>query len=315
MAETLFKATFRALGGINEVQIYAPTAQHGRKIIDHVIRDVQRIEKKFSRYLPESVVSSINRDAFEKPFKVDPETALLLNTADAHCKSSGGLFDLTSGVLRRVWDFQNARVPSVAEVNAVLARVGWHHVRWEAPYLSFTRADMELDFGGIGKEYAVDRAAERCHLMGVRHGLINFSGDLRALGPHRDGRPWRIGLTHPRKRGGITRFVELYRGALATSGDYERFFEIDGRRYCHILNPRTGFPTEDLQAVSILAPTCVEAGLCATITMLFGEEEGREFLRHKGHPYFLVNRVGAVVTSQELAAVADRQQVVGAESR
>jgi len=152
---------------------------------------------------------------------------------------------------------------------------------------------MEIDFGGIGKEYAADRAATVCVEHGILHGLVNLGGDVRATGPQPDGAPWRVGIRHPRRDGLAIATVLLESGAVATSGDYERYVEIEGRRYCHILDPRTGLPVTHWQSVSVVAPLCVMAGSCATIAMLL-ERDGQTFLREQGFRYLAVNADGVV---------------------
>jgi thiamine biosynthesis lipoprotein len=126
-------------------------------------------------------------------------------------------------------------------------------------------------FGGIGKEYAADRVATILLGHGMRHGFVNLGGDIRAIGPQPDGTPWRAGIRHPRVDGVAIAAFDLAEGALATSGDYERYFDLGGKRYCHILDPRTGMPVTHWQSVSVAAPLCVVAGSCATIAMLRGE--------------------------------------------
>ena len=149
------------------------------------------------------------------------------------------------------------------------------------------RAGMEIDFGGVGKEYAADRVATICVEYGVKHGLVNLGGDVRAIGAQADGAPWRIGIKHPRADGRTIASVELVDGAVATSGDYERFFEIDGRRYCHILDPRSGMPVAHWQSVSVVAPLCIVAGSCSTMAMLMGSS-GEAFLAQQGLSYIAV---------------------------
>jgi thiamine biosynthesis lipoprotein len=130
---------------------------------------------------------------------------------------------------------------------------------------------MEIDFGGFGKEYAADRAAAILLKLGQRHGYINLGGDMRFIGPQADGSPWSIGIQDPRRKAAIVATVPISHGALTTSGDYERYFELDGKRYCHILDPRTGYPVQAWRSVSILAPLAIAAGSCATIAMLKNE--------------------------------------------
>jgi thiamine biosynthesis lipoprotein len=178
-----------------------------------------------------------------------------------------------------VWDWkrQPPQLPDGAALAATTKLVDWASVEWGGTTIRLPRTGMEIDFGGIGKEYAADRAATICIEHGIRHGLVNLAGDVRVLGPQADGSPWRIGIKHPRLPGVTIAGLDLAAGALATSGDYERFFELDGRRYCHILNPRSGMPAMHWQSVSVIAPLCVVAGSCSTIAMLL-EAGGRDFL-------------------------------------
>ena len=152
---------------------------------------------------------------------------------------------------------------------------------------------MEIDFGGIGKEYAADRAATVCAEQGIANGLVNLGGDVRAIGPQPDGTPWRVGIRHPRREGAAIATVLLSAGAVATSGDYERYFEVDGKRYCHILDPRTGQPVAHWQSVSVVAPLCVVAGSCATIAMLLGHEAAA-FLREQDLRFVAVAADGSL---------------------
>jgi thiamine biosynthesis lipoprotein len=136
------------------------------------------------------------------------------------------------------------------------------------------REGMQVDLGGIGKEYAADRAATLLQQHGVAHALVNLGGDVRAIGGQSSGAAWRIGIVHPRRPETAIASVEIVDGAVATSGDYERFFVHEGRRYCHLLDATTGWPVHAWQSISVTAPVCVFAGSCATIAMLLGEDAG-----------------------------------------
>jgi thiamine biosynthesis lipoprotein len=152
---------------------------------------------------------------------------------------------------------------------------------------------MEIDFGGVGKEYAADRMATICAEHGIRHGLVNLGGDLRAIGPQHDGTAWRVGIRHPRRGGAALAGFDLATGALATSGDYERFIDVGGRRFSHILNPRTGMPAAHWQSISVVAPLCVVAGSCATIAMLL-EADAPAFLERQAVAWFGVAADGSL---------------------
>jgi FAD:protein FMN transferase len=256
--------------------------------------EVARIEAKYSRYRSDSVLSRVNAAAGSGvPVPIDEETAHLLRFAGQLHAASDGLFDITSGVLRRAWDFRATRPPEAAAIESVLPLIGWQHVVHGDGQVELPVAGMELDLGGIGKEYAADRAATLLRDAGYGHGYVNLGGDIRLLGPMSDGRPWLLGIAHPRTAGAMAAEVLLSDGALATSGDYERYLDHQGQRYCHILDPRTGWPVHDWQSVSVLAPACLAAGALATIAMLKGRDAAR-FLRGQGVAYVLVDAMGGV---------------------
>jgi thiamine biosynthesis lipoprotein len=292
---TLLRIPFRAMASDNEVQVDGADEARARVAAEAAIADVRRIEAKYSRYRDDSLTTRINGAAGGAPVAIDDETAALLAYADRCFAQSGGRFDITSGVLRRAWDFrrQPPRVPDAAALSAALPLIGWADVEWTKRTIRLPRAGMEIDFGGIGKEYAADRMATICVEHGVAHGLVNLGGDVRAIGAQSNGAPWRVGIRHPREAGKTIASVELVDGAVATSGDYERFFEIGGRRYCHILDPRTGMPVAHWQSVSVVAPLCIVAGSCSTMAMLM-EAGGEAFLAQQGLSYIAVAPDGSL---------------------
>lgn len=293
MTFTAFSFEFSAMASRCEVRLFAPDATTAQRWSDAGIEEVRRIETKYSRYRGDSVTAAINRAAGGDAVQIDDETAALLTFAGRLHEQSNGAFDLTSGVLRRAWDFKAARLPAADAVAALLPLVGWHRIEWDGTHLRLPLAGMEVDFGGIGKEYAADRAAARMEELGARHGLVNLGGDVRLIGPRPDGAPWTIGVQDPRGQVGLTiAALPVASGAMATSGDYERYFERDGRRYCHLLDPRTGWPVAHWRSVSVVAPLCVLAGACATIAMLKPVDEGLAFLRREGVRYLGIDAAG-----------------------
>jgi len=276
-----------------EVRLHAPDATAAGAWAEAAIAEVRRIEAKFSRYRDDSITTAINRAAGQDAVEVDDETAHLLNFGAALYAQSDGRFDLTSGVLRRAWDFKAGRVPAQRDLDALLPLLGWSQVQWRDRSIRLPRAGMEIDFGGIGKEYAADRAAAALVEHGGRSGFVNLGGDVRVIGPAPDGTPWRIAVQHPRGQAGeILAHLDVASGALATSGDYERYFIVDGRRYCHLLDPRSGWPVTAWQSVSVVAPLAVAAGACATIAMLHDFDGALVFLRGQGVRYLAVDAAG-----------------------
>ena len=279
----------------NEVQVHAEDATLAEAAANAAIAEVKRIEAKYSRYLDDSVVSRINAAAGADPIAVDEETMGLLAFADAAFRQSAGLFDATSGVLRRAWNFRQARVPSQSELDALLPLVGWHHVEVSNAQVRLAKPGMELDFGGFGKEYAVDRAAVVMRSLGVQSAMVNLAGDLAILGPQPGDAPWRVGIRHPRRDGKLLATLPVTSGALATSGDYERFIEVDGVRHCHVLDPRTGRSARGLQSVTVHGPSCLVAGSATTIAMLKGRDEGLAWLADLGLSHLAVAEDATVI--------------------
>jgi thiamine biosynthesis lipoprotein len=293
----VFHFPFRAMAAENELQLVAADEATAARVAHVAIADVARIEAKYSRYCDDSVTTRINRAAGGAPVAIDAETAALLRYAERCHDISGGRFDITSGVLRRAWDFRRKppRVPGADELAAVVELIDWPSVEWSEHSVRLPKPGMEVDFGGIGKEYAVDRAATICADAGIRGAVVNLAGDVRVIGAQEHGAPWRVGIQHPRREGEAIAYVEVTDAAVATSGDYERFFEVDGRRYCHIIDARSGMPVGTWQSVSVVAPLCVLAGSCSTIAMLLGD--GAEaFLRNEQVRYVAVAADGSLRT-------------------
>jgi len=298
------RVDFHAMGSPCRIQAerYTPLAE---RAIEAAIAEVRRIEQKYSRYRPDSIVTLVNgRAGSGQATELDTETCDLIDFAVAAHAASGGGFDLTTGVLRRAWDFRAGCLPDPGALAELMPLVGWQQVAWQRPVLQLPRAGMELDFGGIGKEYAVDRAATLLAEAGIGAALVNLGGDLRAVGRRADGEPWRLGIAHPRETGKVLAGIALHEGALATSGDYERFFEIDGQRYCHILDPRSGWPAQGWQSISVVAPAGLAAGTITTIAMLLGGQ-ALPFLSGQGVPFLAVDAAGRLIDERGTLAAAE----------
>ncbi len=281
---------FEAMASPCEVLIDSEDGALADKLSHIAQAEARRIEHKFSRYRDDNIIHRINH-ARGKPVEVDEETADLLDYAALCYDISDGMFDITSGALRRVWHFDGSdHIPSRKAVRNILRHIGWRKIRWQRPRITVP-GGMEIDLGGIGKEYAVDRVLRLIGEVSPVSVLVNFGGDLAASGPRRHGRGWIVGVEDP---GNIQQHpatvklahsreeFELLRGGIATSGDTRRFLQKDGIRYGHILDPRTGWPVPDApHSVTVAAGTCTEAGILATLAMLHGA--GAEaFLREQG---------------------------------
>ena len=283
----LFAVSFGAMASPCEVLVYTQERAEALQVGELAANEAWRVEHKFSRYRDHSVVAGIHRKRGQV-IALDPETASLMDFAQQCFEMSGGVFDITSGILRRAWKFDGSdRVPDPASVAQLLPLIGFDKLQWRAPDLLVPQG-MELDFGGIGKEYAVDRAYD---ILTVRCGqpfLVNFGGDLRANRRPPHG-PWQVGIERPDTDRSAALLLELEHGALATSGDSRRFLLKEGVRYGHILDPRTGWPIANApRSVTVAASSCTEAGLLATLAMLEGAGAGT-FLESQGVRHWILS--------------------------
>ncbi len=241
------------------------------RILKVVADEAHRIEYKFSRYRSDNIIARIN-SACGETIEVDDETARLFDFADRLYQMSEGLFDITSGVLRRVWRFDGSdNIPTKKAVKQVSKLVGWHRVKWEDKQIRLAEG-MEIDLGGLGKEYAADRCIQKARELTGKSVLVNLGGDLAVSNPRRNNRYWSVGRLVTGKDQ-ATALFQLYKGAIATSGDANRYLLKNGMRYSHVLNPKTGWPVESApHTVSVAASTCTEAGMFSTLAMLQGAQ-------------------------------------------
>jgi thiamine biosynthesis lipoprotein len=274
---------FHAMGGPCEVLVETADESTAQRLVRRAAECAWRVEQKFSRYRTDNVVARIN-GAHGASVEVDEETAGLLDFADLVHRLSGGAFDITSGVLRRAWNFDGgARIPTAAEVGRLLPLVGWHKAHWVRPVLRLL-PDMQIDFGGIGKEYAVDQATRMLARASEAPVLVNFGGDLAATRSRSANRPWRVGIEDVSRAGQrrAAKLVDLHSGAIATSGDSHRFVTANGERLSHILDPRSGFPVRGApRSITVAAATCTNAGMLTTLAMLRGTG-AEQFLEAEG---------------------------------
>lgn len=282
------------MGSPCEIRVYAKNAMDAANAIKYAIEDINRLENKYSRYIPGNFCAQLNKaSAAGSSIAIDAETASLLDFADTCYQQSEGLFDISSGVLRQAWDFSSNATPDPKKLEQLKNCIGWTKIKHSKTQVSFLQANMELDFGGIVKEYAADRAKQILQEQGLRHGLVDLGGDIAVMGPAPNGEPWRIKIRHPREQDQILGSFEIAQGGLASSGDYERQIEVNGQRYSHLLNPNTGWPVQGMAAVSISAAQCLLAGASCTIAMLKGQA-GIKWLADLGLPYLCMDTDGNV---------------------
>lgn len=265
-----------------------------RQVVEACIDEIEKYEARYSRYRADSLVSRINSSAGGEPIEIDPETAEILNYANVCYELSDGVFDITSGVLRRIWHTDRRTLPDDADLQNVLALVGWQQVERGDGWIRLPLVGMEIDLGGVVKEYVADALVTLLRARGIKSGLINLGGDIAIVGPQPNGSPWEIGIAHPDDPARAIAAIELVGGAITTSGGYERYIEIDGERHSHLLNPKTGWPVQGLAGVTVIAEQAVVAGTISTLALLKDQLRAKRWLEESGAAYLAVSVDGTV---------------------
>jgi thiamine biosynthesis lipoprotein len=261
---------FSAMASPCEVLIETQDPLLANHLTSLAYSEAKRIEQKFSRYLPNNPMANINQSK-GKSVAIDDEIFRLLEFANSCFQLSEGLFDITSGVLRKAWKFDGSEnLPSPEAVKALMPYIGWQKVKYDQTSITLVKG-MELDFGGIGKEYAVDCVAKLCaEYAATTSVVVNFGGDIQMTRARLNKQPWHIGIESPKDED-TSKVLKIVSGGLATSGDARRYLLKDGKRFSHILNPETGYPIENAaRSVTVAAPHCIQAGLLATLALLQG---------------------------------------------
>ena len=268
--ESGWKCSFSAMASPCEILFSQCSASDARFLSEIAFNEVKRIEHKFSRYREGNIVYQIN-NSNGHPIDIDDEFSRLLTFADQCYQLSDGLFDITSGVLRKLWQFDGSdKVPGAQDIVNLLTLVGWENVCHTSSTVQLNLG-MELDFGGIGKEYAVDRVLLMLSEQFQQPMLINFGGDIATNGVLFPDHYWRIGV-EAISSDAVTKLLNVSGGAIATSGDSRRFLLRDDVRYTHVLNPKTGWPIENApHSITVASSSCVQAGMLSTIALLQGK--------------------------------------------
>jgi len=292
-----FQQSRLLMGTLIEVTVVCRDQVQANKAIETAFQEMGRVEHLLSIYQNESPISMINNLAGDQTVMVDSEVFQILKEAIGYGKLTSGAFDLGIGPLTSLWDFGQGHIPSKDEIAAKLLLVDYRDVILnEGGEVRFGAAGMAIDLGGIAKGYAVDRAIEVLEANGVSRAMVNAGGDMRVI-----GRIWRIGIQHPREANSVLGILRLKDEAVATSGDYQRYFIKDGVRYHHIIDPRTGWPATDCMSVTIVAKEAAMADALATGCFVLGPKLGMELIRSlPGVEGIIVSSEGKVLASSEL---------------
>jgi thiamine biosynthesis lipoprotein len=279
--ESLRRLEFMALGTKCVVQYACSSPGRAASFDRDAVAWVQAFEAKYSRFKPDSLVSRINTAAGQHWVEVDEEMEELLQLCDTLHLMTRGVLDPTALPLIRLWDYKakDPVIPTAAQITAARQLVGWTKVQRVPGRVFLPQPGMALDFGGFGKEYAVDIVAQLAVNHGIPDVLVDFGHDLRALGHPPDRSCWHVGLEDPKRPGLTDGSIGVTGKGVASSGDYLRCFVINGRRYGHIIDPRTGWPVANgCSQATVVANTCLQAGVLSTTAFLLGVNEGINYI-------------------------------------
>ena len=286
------------------VELWADDAARGNELVEDVMREYRRVDDAMSTYKPDSEISRVNAHAADAPMVIGDELFRLVERSLELSRASGGAFDITYESVGYLYDFRARQRPTDSEIAQRLAAVDYRHVALDPARhtIFFKTHGVRINLGGIAKGYVVERAAAMLRARGVEHALLNAGGDTRVIGDRR-GQPWIVGIRHPRVADEVVTRLPLVDEAISTSGDYERFFEENGRRYHHILNPATGRPTEGILTVTVIGPDGTMTDGLDTAIFVLGVAKGLELIeRYPGYETIIVDSTGKVSYSKGLIA-------------
>ncbi|MGC3982578.1 MAG: FAD:protein FMN transferase [Steroidobacteraceae bacterium] len=286
------------------VEVWTDTTAQGNQAIDAVLDEMRRLDESMSTYKPTSEVSKVNAEAAKHPVKISKELFDLLTKAVEFSRLTNGAFDITYASVGFMYDFRQHEKPTDQQIKSALPAVNYKHLSLDAKQqtIKFTQAGVRIDLGGIAKGYAVDRGIALLQARGISHALVTAGGDSRIIGD-RFGKPWVVGIRHPDDANKVIARIPLQDTALSTSGDYERYFDEDGVRYHHIIDPKTGKSASKVRSATIIAPTATQTdGLSKTAFVLGPEAAMQIYNQLKDVDAILVAPDGKVLYSKGLEA-------------
>jgi len=301
--QVLRKRTTTLMGGRFDISIVADSRENAEDNIDTVITEISRIENLISDWKPNSQVSAVNDNAGIKPVKVDQELLLLTERAINLSKITNGAFDISFAAMDKIWKFDGSmkEMPSPETIKKSVEKVGYQNIiiDKEKSTIYLKLKGMKIGFGALGEGYAADKCREMMLARGIKAGIVNASGDMSTWGRHPNGKNWEIGITNPMKEDTIFAIVPMKQNAIVTSGSYRKFVEFNGKRYAHIINPKTGYPATGLISVTIMGPSAEVANGLSTSTMVLGPDEGKKLIeKFPDYSYLMVTDEGEFLVSK-----------------
>jgi thiamine biosynthesis lipoprotein len=297
--QVMVKRYATLMGSRFDFSIVAEDSLVAHGYIDRAIQEVKRIENLISEWRPETQISEVNRNAGIRPVKVEKEVFDLTKRAIGYSAMTHGAFDISIAAMDKIWQYDGSmtEMPSPEAIARSVGNVGYKYIMLDSinSTIYLTRKGMKIGFGSIGKGYAADQCRALLRAGGAKGGIVNASGDLSAWDEQANGKPWKIGINNPFRPGKMLKVLKLKTASVTTSGSYEKYAEINGKRYSHIINPKTGYPSTGLTSVTVIGPNAEFANALSTSMMVMGTEAGIELAkRFPNYRYVLISDSGKV---------------------
>ena len=304
-SQTMRKRVTTLMGSRFEIIIVGNDTGSAEKNIDTVIAEITRIENLISEWKPETQISEVNSNAGIKPVKVDREVFELTKRAINFSTISQGAFDISFAAMDKIWRFDDSmtEMPAPELVKKSVEKVGYKNIVLDSinSTIFLKLRGMKIGFGSIGKGYAADRGRQIMQERGVSAGMVNASGDITAWGKRPDGSDWSIGVNNPFSADSLLAVITLKDASVTTSGSYEKFVEFNGRRYSHIINPKTGYPATGLTSVTVTGPSAETANGFSTSIMVLGKKKGLQLINtYPQYSCIIITDEGKVIKSKKL---------------
>ncbi|HSB52307.1 MAG TPA: FAD:protein FMN transferase [Dissulfurispiraceae bacterium] len=303
--ERLYKETRTALYTVTSVTVVSSSPEKAQDAIEAAFAEMERLGSLLNFYSDESELSLINRKAGVEAVKASDDTMEIMGKAVFASEQTDGAFDPTVGPVVKLWDFQEKRIPDEKSIREKVKEIGYRHIVLdkEKGTVYLDRKGMQIDLGGIVKGFAADKAVAVLRREGISSGIVSVGGEVRAFGKRPDGEMWNVGVKNPRQQGSddeLIAAVRLLDRAASTSGDYEKFFEKDGTRYHHILDPKTGYPVSLCRSVTVIAPEAAMTDAFATGVFVLGPQKGLALLKKLDFEGIIVGSDGAILVTDGL---------------
>ncbi len=304
-AQVLRNRTVKLMGSRWDITLVANDSLTATQNIDTVIAEVTRIENLISDWRSYTQISKVNQQAGIAPVVVDPEVFALTERAIRLSRLTNGAFDISFAAMDRIWKFDGSMnaMPSPEAIKNSVRNVGYQNIVLDRAKstIFLKKKGMKIGFGALGEGYAADRCRQMMLARGIKAGIVNGSGDMSTWGTQPDGTPWTIGITNPLHRDTLFAVVPLRQPAVVTSGSYEKFVVFNGKRYAHIINPKTGYPATGVSSVTVFGPSAERANGFSTSMMVLGKDAGLKLIRqHPDYQYILITDAGDIIASPGL---------------